>query len=121
MDSEFIAWNLPGKTVTSERPLTAVHREKEIVFNGDRGQLDLATKIFYLTGNATSIMPQSQSDLQADKMTWYLPKEEIEAEGNVIYRQANPPLQLTGEKAFGKIENQTMVFTGGDVVTEVIP
>lgn len=121
VDSEFIAWNLPEETVTSDRPLTAVHREKQIVLNGDRGQLDLASKIFYLTGNATSTMPQRQSDLQADRMTWYLPKEEIEAEGNVVYRQANPPLQLTGSKAFGKIENQTMLFTGGDVVTEVIP
>ena len=121
VDSEFIAWNLPEETVTSDRPLTALHRKKQIVFNGDLGQLDLATKIFYLTGDVSSVMPKRQSDLQADRMTWYLPKEEIEAEGNVVYRQANPLLRLTGSKAFGKIETQTMVFTGGDVVTEVIP
>ncbi|NER39769.1 MAG: LPS export ABC transporter periplasmic protein LptC [Oscillatoria sp. SIO1A7] len=121
VDSESIVWNLPKEKVLSERSLTVLHREKQVVFNGDRGQLDLASKIFYLTGNVSSTMPQRKSDMEADMMTWYLPKDEIEAEGNVVYRQGNPPLQLTGSKAVGQIKNETILFTGGDVVTEVVP
>jgi hypothetical protein len=49
----------------------------------------------------------------------------MEAQGNVVYKQVEPPMTFTGEKAVGNIQTENIVVSGGNsqgrVVTEIIP
>ncbi|MEB3829021.1 LPS export ABC transporter periplasmic protein LptC [Phormidium sp. CCY1219] len=121
VNSDAMVWDVQGKTVTSDTRVTAIHRQKQFIFSGDRGKLELDPQIFFLSGTVTGKGGDRLSDLKADRVTWWIPTEEFEAEGNVLYRQADPPLTLSGPKAFGVLQNQTVKFSGGNVVTEVIP
>jgi hypothetical protein len=39
----------------------------------------------------------------------------------VNYVQASPAFTLRGPRAVGKLEDQTLRISGGDVVTEILP
>ncbi len=122
VQSDLILWSLTAQTVTSEKPLQAFHRQRQFTLTGNQGVLNLPTELLTVTGNVRATgNPQKPFNLQANLMVWDIPKEEMEAEGNVVYQQANPPLTLSGQKAFGKLRNQTVLMTGGNVVTEVVP
>lgn len=121
ISSNAIVWNVASQTVASDQPLRALHREQAVTVTADRGQADLQKQIFYLTGNVQAIGQRSRSQLNANLLTWYVLTRQVEAEGNVSYRQANPPLNLSGPKAFGKLDSQTIVVSGGRVVTRIVP
>ena len=67
------------------------------------------------------ISQRTSGNLTADLVTWTLPSQFIEAEGNVVYVQANPPMKVSGPKASGNLDNQIVVVSGGRVTTEFIP
>ncbi|MBD2182835.1 LPS export ABC transporter periplasmic protein LptC [Aerosakkonema funiforme] len=123
--SNFLIWNVTGKTVTSEEPVRISHRVQQVTLTGDRGRVDLEPKIAYLSGKVFGVGKRPPSQMRTDKLTWYLPTETFEAVGNVYYRQTDPPLSLTGPKAVGQLKNQTIVLSGGNsggrVVTEIVP
>ncbi len=121
VSSNAIVWNVANQTVASDQPLRALHREQAVTVTADRGQADLQKQIFYLTGNVQAIGQRNQTQLNASLLTWYVLTRQVEAEGNVSYRQANPPLNLSGPKAFGKLDSQTIVISGGRVVTQIVP
>lgn len=122
IQSDLLVWSLIDETVTSEKPVNALHREKRFTLSGDRSLLDLPTEILTVTDNATVVgNEQRPFNLQAERMVWNIPQAEIEAAGNVTYRQANPPLTLSGPQAFGNLTDRTVTITGGNVVTEVVP
>ncbi len=122
IQSDLLVWSLTAETVTSQKPINVLHREQKFTLNGDQGILDLPTQLLTVTGNVQAVgNEQRPFNLEAKQMIWDIPKEEMAAEGNVIYRQANPSLTLTGPQAFGKLTDQTVVITGGNVVTEVVP
>ncbi len=118
--SNSMTWNLNTQTVTADQPVRMVHRQQQLTLTANRGQMDLQKNIVYLTGNVYGIGQRGQS-LKANKLTWYLPKQEFEAEGNVDYRQVEPPMNSTGQKAVGKLQDQSVVVSGGGVVTEIVP
>lgn len=122
VQSDLLVWNLAAQTVTSEQPLQVWHRQRQFTITGNQGWLNLPTELFTIKGNVRAKgNPQKPFDLQANRMVWNIPKEEMEAEGNVIYQQANPPLTLSGSKALGNLSTQTVLFSGGNVVTKVVP
>lgn len=122
VQSDLLTWNLTAQTVTSEQPLQVWHRQRQFTLTGNQGWLNLPTELFTITGNVRAKgNPEKPFDLQANRMVWNIPKEEMEAEGNVIYQQANPPLTLSGPKALGNLSTQTVLFRGGNVITEVVP
>jgi lipopolysaccharide assembly outer membrane protein LptD (OstA) len=64
---------------------------------------------------------RNKAQLTAEQLLWNTSTQRIEANGNVNYVQASPNLTLRGAKAVGKITDQTLRMSGGDVVTEIIP
>ncbi|NET32824.1 MAG: LPS export ABC transporter periplasmic protein LptC [Cyanothece sp. SIO1E1] len=121
--SELFVWNVENETVVANQPITVNHLEQAINLSANQARMDLKQQIAYLTGNVKVLGQLDQSQLDADKLTWYIDSQEVEAEGNVAYRRPDPPFDLRGPKAFGKFENQTVVVSGGggQVVTEIIP
>ncbi|USR92585.1 LPS export ABC transporter periplasmic protein LptC [Phormidium yuhuli AB48] len=118
--SHLLDWDLGEQRLTSDVPLRVTHREKEVVLSGNRGWMSLPDEVFYLQDGVEVLGQNNQAQLTANELTWFIPSETFEAQGNVAYRQVDPPLQLTGPRADGQLEEQTFVVTGGDVVTEVL-
>ncbi|MBP0000801.1 MAG: LPS export ABC transporter periplasmic protein LptC [Cyanobacteria bacterium SID2] len=118
--SNELNWDLDGEMMSSNVPLRVVHRENEVTLSGNRGWMDFTEETFYLTDGIEALGRNNEAQLTANKLTWFVPSQQFEAEGNVIYRQVDPPFRLTGPRADGKLEEQTFVVSGGDVVTEIL-
>jgi LPS export ABC transporter protein LptC len=119
--SNSLVWNLNNQTVVSDQRVDVLHREQRVAISANQGRGDLEPRIFYLTGNVQGKGERNQSQLAADNLTWYIPTQQIEATGNVVYTQADPPFNLKGPKASGTLQDQNIVVSGGRVVTEIIP
>ncbi|MEG3890459.1 LPS export ABC transporter periplasmic protein LptC [Microcoleus sp. MON2_D6] len=125
IESSLMSWNFPAQSVISPGPVKVFHRVEKVTMTGDTGRGDLEKKVFYLTGNVVGIGEKRQSQLNTDRVTWYLTNQTFDAEGNVVYRQLNPVFNLTGPRAAGELKNQTVIVKGdgggGQVVTEFVP
>ena len=121
MTGDAVRWDLANDTVTASQPFTLLHQAEQMVINADRGQGDLNTEVFRLQGSVSVLAQQTGGRLNADRLTWTVPTQNLLAEENVVYRQPDPPLDLKGDRAVGRLANQTIVITGEQVVTEIIP
>ena len=118
--SNFMSWNLNAETITADRSVRIVHRQQQVTLTALQGRMDLQKEVVYLTGDVYGVGQRRQS-INSKALTWYLPNQLVEANGDVVYRQVEPPASFTGQKAVGKLQDQTIVVSGGRVVTEIIP
>ncbi|WP_414583695.1 LPS export ABC transporter periplasmic protein LptC [Scytonema sp. PCC 10023] len=122
--SNSMTWNLNTETVTTNSPVRVFHRAENLLVTANQGEMKIPQKTVYLTGNVYGVGQRRQS-LKSNTLTWYLDNQLVEAQGNVLYRQVDPPFAFTGEKASGNLQAETIVVTGGSsgnkVVTEIIP
>jgi LPS export ABC transporter protein LptC len=116
-----ILWQIKAKKLASQQPITIVSAKQNFTLTGNQGDLDLQSKQFNLRGNVSGMGGPNQAILKSDQLAWNLGTQAFEANGNVTYRQAKPPLNLAGPKASGKLNEQQVVVSGGRVVTEFYP
>ena len=124
MSSNTAVYNLKARTVVSDQPVRIVHQKENVIITGNQGQVDLEGKVANLTGGVQGISSRNQANLYANQLTWQVQTQNIQASGNVIYKQINPPFNVTGPTAVGKLQDQSIVVSGGTgnrVVTEIIP
>ncbi len=122
--SNSMSWNLNSETVTTNSPVRVFHRAEKLAVTANQGEMKIPQKTVYLTGNVYGVGERRQS-LKSKTLTWYLDKKLVEAQGDVVYRQVDPPLAFTGQKASGNLYAETLVVSGdgsgNKVVTEIIP
>jgi LPS export ABC transporter protein LptC len=122
--SNSMTWNLNTEIVTTNAPVRVFHRAENVTVTANRGEFKIPQKTVYLTGNVNGVGQKRQS-LKSNTATWYLDNKLMEAQGNVVYKQTDPPMTFTGEKAVGNIQTENIVVSGGNsqnrVVTEIIP
>ncbi|HLP91787.1 MAG TPA: LPS export ABC transporter periplasmic protein LptC [Nostocaceae cyanobacterium] len=122
--SDSLNWNMNTDVVISPTPVRAFHRAEKMTVTANQGEMRIPQKIVYLTGNVKAIGQKKQS-LTSNTVTWLLDKKQLLAQGNVIYRQANPQLTFTGDTAIGNLETENITVKGGNsnrrVITEIIP
>jgi LPS export ABC transporter protein LptC len=116
-----LKWNLSNQTLVADQPVTVFHQQQRVTLTASTGRMDLEPKIAYLNGDVRVRGQKNQANLVSDTLVWNIPTQRIEAEGNVVYDQINPTINLRGPRAVGKLENQTVVVSGGRVVTEFVP
>ena len=124
MSSNSAVWNLNAQTVVSDQPVRIVHQKENVILTANQGQVNLERKVANLTGGVQGVGSLNQAKLYANQMTWDIPTQNIQASGNVIYQQINPPFSTSGPTAVGKLQDQSVVVTsapGNRVVTEIIP
>jgi lipopolysaccharide export system protein LptC len=124
MSSNSAVWNINAQTVWSDQPVRIFHQKENVVLTANQGQVDLQRKVANLTGGVQGISSRNQAKLFANQLAWDIPTQNMQASGNVIYQQVNPPLTTTGPTAVGKLQDQSIVVTsapGKRVVTEIIP
>lgn len=124
MSSNSAIWNVNAETVVSDQPVRIVQQKENIILTANQGQVDLKQKVANLTGGVQAIGSKNQAKVFANQMKWDMPTQNVQASGNVIYQQVNPPFNTTGPTALGRLQDQSIVVTGGAgtrVVTEIIP
>ncbi len=121
VSSNTMTWSVGKQLVASEQPILVRHTAQQLTARANQGQLNLASQVVTLVGNVQGNSARTGGQLTADLLTWTLPTQFVEAEGNVIYLQPNPPMRVTGPKASGKLDEQIAVVSGGRVTTEIVP
>lgn len=122
--SNVITWNIEQKLITSDQPIQLVHTEDQMTLTGNQGKIDLDSEIADFQGGVKGVSESNQAVLFANHLRWNIPTQNMEAEGNVIYEQNNPPLTSRGEKASGILQEENIVVEGNSeqrVVTELVP
>jgi LPS export ABC transporter protein LptC len=121
--SDNLVWNYKDQVITSDKPVSMIDRQKNSALTGNQGNLNLKTNVITLVGNVRAIGEQNRA-LNCENLVFNLTTQQFQAEGNVFFRQDNPPLSLSGSRANGNLQDQTIVDgggTGGQVTTEFIP
>ncbi|MEH1769633.1 LPS export ABC transporter periplasmic protein LptC [Nostoc sp.] len=122
--SNSMIWNMNAETVTTNSPTRMFQRAENVTVTANQGEMKIPQKTVYLTGNVNAVGQRRQS-LKSNTLTWYLDNKLVEAQGNVTYRQVDPPLNFVGETALGNLQTENIVVKGGSsgdrVVTEIIP
>ncbi|HIK31885.1 MAG TPA: LPS export ABC transporter periplasmic protein LptC [Oscillatoriales cyanobacterium M59_W2019_021] len=119
--SNELIWDLPAERLTSNVPVRVVHNEQKVTLSGNNGWIDLAAEVFQLNDGIEAISQTNQAQLIANQLTWNIPTQEFVAEGDVTYRQVDPPLSVNGPRAEGQLQEQTFSISGGRVTTEIVP
>lgn len=123
ISSDLITWNIPENLVDSPGAITVLEQEEKVVLQGNKGIGNFQKNTFILSGDVIGVGQKNQSQFNSDRLTWYVNNQTFEAEGNVFYRQVDPPFNVRGPKAVGQLKNETIIIQGGNsnVVTEIIP
>ncbi|MEA5417888.1 LPS export ABC transporter periplasmic protein LptC [Spirulina sp. CCNP1310] len=124
--SNAIVWNLVTRIVRAEKPVTVIDREAQITMTANQGIADLEAEVVRVSGGARGINARRPADLYANQIVWQIRPQQVEAMGDVIYQQTDPPLHLTGSRAVGTLHNQRIVVSGGGssasrVTTIIVP
>ena len=124
ISSNSMTWNMNAETVTTKSPTRMFQRAENVTVTANQGEMKIPQKTVYLKGNVNAVGQRRQS-LRSNTLTWYLDNKLVEAQGNVVYRQIDPPLNFVGETAVGNLQTENIVVKGGSssgrVVTEIIP
>lgn len=121
--SNSAVWDLNTETVTTDQPVRVVHHKEKMTMTARQGRMNLQKQIAYLNGDVVGSGQKGQT-INSQTLTWTIPTQLVEAQGNVVYRQTKPPVSFTGDKAVGKLQDESLVVSSGRgnrVVTEIIP
>lgn len=121
VNGNLVEWKIKERLITSTQPITITNAKDRVTLVGNQGDLDLKTQVLTLVGNVNGSGGPNQSQLKSDRLVWNINTQAFQADGNVTYRQAKPPLNLAGPSAAGTLKDQQVVVSGGRVVTEFVP
>lgn len=121
LTSRSLIWNTRSQRLTASELVQIQDPRNQLSLLADRGTLAQAQNVVDLQGNVEVKGLRNNAQLTTETLLWNTSTQRIEATGNVSYVQTSPNLTLRGSKAVGKITDQTLRMSGGDVVTEIIP
>ncbi|MGD1700142.1 LPS export ABC transporter periplasmic protein LptC [Dapis sp. BLCC M229] len=123
ISSDLMIWNIPQNLIDSPGPITVLEQGEKVVLQANKGQGNFQKNTFVLSGDVIGVGQENKAQLNSDRLTWYLQNQTFEAEGNIFYRQVDPPFNVRGPRAVGQLKNETVIIQGGksNVVTEIIP
>ncbi|MDA0865357.1 MAG: LPS export ABC transporter periplasmic protein LptC [Cyanobacteria bacterium] len=112
-------WDVDAEQIVMDRPLRADSEAQAVTLTAQQGQFDLADQIVNLTREVVVVGNRHDGRLTADRLRWNLATQTVVAEGAVNYRQGDPSARIRGPQAVGYIQEQRVVISGGQVVTEI--
>lgn len=120
-NSDIAVWAVDAGTVVINKPVRIQHPQRQLTATADKGRLNLNTQILALNGNVRAVSKNRASLLLSDQLTWNIQTQDVDGRGAVSYRQQNPAASVNGDRAVGNLDKQTVVVTGENVVTEIVP
>ncbi len=119
--SRQIVWDIQRQIMSSQKLLEVRHRQQGVKVVANQGAFDQGRQIVQFKGQVQATGLKNSSRLNTDELIWQLLTQRIDARGKVRYFQSSPAFKLQGPRAVGKIQEQTIQISGGNVVTEIIP
>jgi LPS export ABC transporter protein LptC len=121
-----LTWDTKQQIIMAPKPMTAFSPVDQVTISGDLGEVKLKERIAYLNQNVKGSSQKNQSNIATDRLTWFLDSQTFEAEGNIVYRQANPAANLVGKTAKGNLNTQDIIISGGNesdnrVIIDIVP
>jgi LPS export ABC transporter protein LptC len=119
-----VSWNYKDRLIGANTPVKIFQYKDKITVTGNRANVDLNNKMTILSEGVQSINQSNPSKLYSNQLAWNMDTQMVEASGNVIYEQAEPKMNFTGEKAIGVIKDNNLILNGNSndrVVTEIYP
>jgi LPS export ABC transporter protein LptC len=117
-------WQVAAERLEITRQFQGDYPPENTTFSAARGQYDLKQNIVRLEGNARVLSSRNNASIVADRLRWRIDNQEVTAAGNITYNQTNPPLTTRGNRAIGKLQDQTIVVSSDNsrqVETEFQP
>jgi LPS export ABC transporter protein LptC len=121
LTSRVLTWDTRSQKLTANELVQIQDPRNQLSILANGGTLEQGRNLVDLQGKVEVKGLRNKAQLTAEQLLWNTSTQRIEANGNVNYVQASPNLTLRGAKAVGKITDQTLRMSGGDVVTEIIP
>ncbi len=121
LTSRALTWDTRSQKLTASELVQIQDPHNQLSILANRGTLERARNLVDLQGNVEVKGLRNNAQLHSEQLLWNTSTQRIEANGNVNYEQTSPNLTLRGPRAVGKIADQTLRMSGGDVVTEIIP
>jgi len=120
--TESLTWNYENRIGNADKPIQIIDRDRQLSITGNQGRIDLQQQVINLEDGVQGINQKNLSQLYAHQLMWDITSEELEATGNVVYEQADPKINLTGDKAAGTLGDNNIVVTsdGNKQVTSII-
>lgn len=121
LTSQQVVWDIKRQIVSTKELLEVRHRQQGVKVLANRGAFDQGRQIIQFNGQVQATGLRGQSRLNTEQLIWQLVTQRIDAQGDVRYVQSDPNFRLQGPRAVGKIQEQTIQISGGNVVTEIVP
>ena len=121
VSGNLVNWRIKERIIASPQPVTINNAKDGVTLTGNQGDLNLKTKLLNLVGNVRGAGGPRQARLTSDRLLWNIDTQQFQADGNVTYQQAKPPLNVAGPRASGTLKAQQVVVSGGRVVTQFVP
>lgn len=119
ISSATIIWDAKANRVESPQPITILSRSDRTTVTAQQGVMELESQLTTLTGQVRGYSPAQEARLEADRLVWNVPQDQVEATGKVTYRRASPLLEMTGSRAVGNLSAETLEVTGDRPVKTV--
>ncbi len=116
-----LSWDTKRQRLTAPGLLRVEDRRQQVTIIANQGMYDQGQNLIDLQGNVEVVGLRDRARLTTDQLFWRPESQLIEALGNVNFVNPSPAFQLRGPRAVGKIAEQTIRVSGGNVVTEIVP
>lgn len=119
-----IIWNYGDRTMESNQPTRLFQPEDDVTLTANIVKFNLEENKVYLHEGIYGQAVKNEVEIYADNLVWNLDSEEINADGNVFYKQINPDFNLRGIRAVGKLQDKSMKVEGNQenpVTTLIYP
>jgi lipopolysaccharide export system protein LptA len=119
-----IIWYYGDRKVESNQATRLFQPEDNVTLTANIAKFDLEENQVYLHEGIYGQAVKNEVEIYADNLVWNLDNKEINADGNVYYKQINPDFNLRGIKAIGKLQDKNMRVEGNQenpVTTLIYP
>ncbi|MDB9525628.1 LPS export ABC transporter periplasmic protein LptC [Oscillatoria sp. CS-180] len=121
LTSDQAVWEIEEQLIQADGSVRVVEPKQQVTVTSQQGTFNLEEQVARFTQDVLAIGQRNSSRLTSNSLTWNLEDQTVLAEGNVNYQQLDPQVKIQGPRARGRIEEQTVVIDGGQVVTEIVP
>lgn len=122
--SEVLRWDYKNRILYSAKPIQLVQYRDRMEILGNQGTVNFGSRMAVLENGTQGRSERKSATLYAQTLNWNMDSQYVEAKGNVIYQQNDPKFNLTGERAHGVLDSDSVTVEGNHqdrVVTEIFP
>lgn len=119
-----IIWYYGDRIMESNQATQLIQPDQGTNLTANIVKFNLAENQVYLQDGVYGYTKDNDTEIYADQMLWNVDSQEINAEGNVFYKQLNPDVNLKGVKAWGNLKDKNITVQGNDntkVITNIYP